>query len=237
MEAIILAAGVGSRLAEFARGGPKCLVPVAGIPIIRRQLDALFEIGVSRVIIVTGYAAERIRDVVTDEQVEFIHNPRFREMNVLGSWAIGNVGLHDDHFYLHGDTVFEPELLRRLVTKRSAGLVLSVDRHLCADEEMKVAADGERVTAVSKELPLDRTLGEFTGVMWVQRRMLDPLRRAAVDLLKQPGSERFFFERAVERVIACQPQDVTWVDISGLRWREIDFPEDLAAAELLFSES
>lgn len=237
MEAIIMAAGIGSRLAEFSRGGPKCLVPVAGVPIIQRQLEALFAVGVSRVIVVTGFAAECVERAVADRRVEFVHNARFRETNVLTSWAIGSAALCHDHFYLHGDTVFEPELLRRLLAKRSSGVVMSVDRHPCADEEMKVEVDGEHVVAVSKELPLDRTLGEFTGVMWVEQRLLDPLRHAASELLREPGSERFFFERAVERIIARQPEDVVWVDITGLRWREVDFPEDLAAAESLFSEA
>ena len=52
MDALILAAGQGSRL---KRGCPKCLIEIGGRPLIHRQLDALYGAGVDRVIVVAGY--------------------------------------------------------------------------------------------------------------------------------------------------------------------------------------
>ena len=55
--AIVLAAGVGSRLRPMTDAIPKCLVPIDGRPILGWQLDALFSAGAAEVTVVAGYRA------------------------------------------------------------------------------------------------------------------------------------------------------------------------------------
>lgn len=239
-EAIILAAGVGSRLGARTEGAPKCLVEVAGASILDRQIEALREAGVRRLVIVTGYGADRVRAAVAasapDLEAEFVHNPAFADTNVLYSWRLGSVRLSGDHYYLHGDTVFEPALLARLRDQGTGSAVLSVDTHACAAEEMKVRVSDGRIVEISKTMDPGHALGEFTGVMRVDAGALGLLRQHAEHLLERDQGRSMFVEAAVQRLIDADPRAVDWVDITDLRWREIDFPEDLDAANELFSE-
>jgi L-glutamine-phosphate cytidylyltransferase len=240
-EALILAAGVGSRLTERHQGSPKCLVPVGGRSILARQLAALRISGVERVVVVTGYEADQVetaaRAAAPDLRFTFIRNSEFRTSNVLTSWLLGSHHLRGDYIYMHADTVFDPALLATLLLERShAEVVLSVDRHSCGDEEMKVVVAGDHVADVSKTIDCDVADGEFTGVLFASSESTERLQAIATDLLSKPDGSKKFFEAALQVAIRSSAIEVKWVDITGIRWREIDFPEDLDAANALFAD-
>lgn len=238
-EAIILAAGVGSRLSDVHGGRPKCLMSVAGRPILEWQLRALIDARVEHVVIVTGYQADDVREAVAylDLPLEFsfLRNPNYRTTNVLSSWLIGAERLSDDHFYMHGDTIFEPDLLHRLAaTAPEDAILLSVDQHDCGAEEMKVVNSGPDVRRISKQLEPTEILGEFTGVLHAPGPLLPELRALSEVVLSQAGGNKAFFEAALQHGIDQGSIRVRWVDVTGLRWREVDFPRDLAEAQRLF---
>lgn len=60
MQAILLAAGKGSRLHPYTDSMPKPLVPVKGKSMLLRLLDQIVEVGINDITIVTGYRAEQI---------------------------------------------------------------------------------------------------------------------------------------------------------------------------------
>ncbi len=84
MQAVILAAGRGRRLASVSNGTPKCLVRVGGESLIEQQLKILEHLGIDRIGVVVGYQHEKIRAVVGD-RCDFILNKRFDETNSLYS--------------------------------------------------------------------------------------------------------------------------------------------------------
>src|SRR5947208_3440724 len=80
--AIILAAGVGSRMNAIAGGRPKCLMPLHGRPLIHHQLDLLEAAGVPEVVVITGWGAEAIR-AATGSRARFRHCREFAGKNNL----------------------------------------------------------------------------------------------------------------------------------------------------------
>ena len=81
MRAIILAAGEGTRLRPHTLDRPKCLVPLAGRPLLAWQADALRRAGVSDITVVTGYRADQVAAL----GFATVHNDRFRETNMVAS--------------------------------------------------------------------------------------------------------------------------------------------------------
>jgi L-glutamine-phosphate cytidylyltransferase len=240
-EAIILAAGVGSRLGDRTSGEPKCLVHVAGVSILERQIDCLRAVGARRLVVVTGYREERVRGAVesyaSDLTIEFVHNPAYAETNVLYSWRLGSEHIHSSHYYLHADTVFELEVVRRLRDGKAAPILLTVDRHPVDAEAMKVRLHAGRIAEISKAMHPGDALGEFTGVMRVSGDGLQDLQDHADALLGRDQGRSMFVEAAVQSLLEESPSAVDWIDVTGLRWREIDFPEDLDQARRLFEEA
>ena len=65
MQAIILAAGMGKRLKDLTKENTKCMVKVNGISLIERTLKSLDKLGLNRIVIVDGYASEKLRNFIS----------------------------------------------------------------------------------------------------------------------------------------------------------------------------
>lgn len=64
INAIILAAGMGTRLQPVTNKLPKCLISIYGIPIIENQIQALRKLGVNRICIIAGYLCDKLAYLV-----------------------------------------------------------------------------------------------------------------------------------------------------------------------------
>ncbi|MDG5818579.1 UTP--glucose-1-phosphate uridylyltransferase AglF [Natronococcus sp. A-GB7] len=112
MQAVVLAAGEGTRLRPLTEDKPKGLVEVDEKPIITHCLDRLVELGASEFVIVVGYLKEKIIDHYGDEYrgvpITYAHQ---REQNGLAH-ALLCVEEHidDDFMLILGDNVFEANL-------------------------------------------------------------------------------------------------------------------------------
>ena len=105
--ALLLAAGLGARLAPLTNSRPKCLVSVAGTPILERLMRALDGHGIERLVIVAGYRAEMIRAYLGESfggiAVEYVVSPLFATTNTLYS------------LWLARDLIDEPLLVLSLI--------------------------------------------------------------------------------------------------------------------------
>ena len=90
MQALILAAGTGSRLKQYTEKVPKCMVPVNGVPMIERAIDSLVEAGIKKLYIGLGYKAEVLKKFIADTftterlngmQIDFVENPVYDKTN------------------------------------------------------------------------------------------------------------------------------------------------------------
>lgn len=81
MRAILLAAGMGTRLRPLTLTTPKSLVKVNGQPMLERQVEFLREIGVEEIIVVTGYLSEKFEYLKDKYRVKLIHNDKFDVYN------------------------------------------------------------------------------------------------------------------------------------------------------------
>lgn len=77
MRAIILAAGMGTRLRPLTDNTPKGLVKVAGMPMVERQIIGLKEKGIDDIIVVTGYLSEKFDYLKDKYGIKTIHNEKY----------------------------------------------------------------------------------------------------------------------------------------------------------------
>jgi choline kinase len=235
MDALIMAAGRGSRLGSETGGRPKSLVDLGGVSPLELQIDVLAARGISRVIVVTGYERQqveaavgaRLRDSMT---AEFVWNPFWSVTNVIGSAWLARERLRDGFVYLHADTVFEPSILDDLLGNQADG-VLPIDFRECEPEQMKAAVADERVLRLSKELPPAQTAGEFIGIALFRAAAVPAIVEGLDDELAAGGLQSYFeaaLNRAIDAGLVVRP-----IPTAGRAWAEIDFPEDLALARSL----
>ncbi len=227
MKAVILAAGVGSRLAPFD-DAPKTLTQLDnGKSLLQMQLDALLEhLAIEDISAVVGYKFELIEAAFP--KLPTVKNLYFRTENTAKSLlkALERLGGPDeDLLWLNGDVVFDRAILSSfLENKKSSTVVIPGE----ADEEaVKYSTDGNgHLLELSKTVAQPE--GESVGIQYFEKEHVPFLIRG----LKQCGDQDYF-ERGVEYALTWGVQ-VTPFPVEPHQCLEIDFIEDLNRANQLF---
>ncbi len=221
MQAIILAAGMGTRLRSVSPSKP--LTMVAGRPLIVRILENLAAAGVTRPLVVTGYRGDEVAAVVEAVGAETLHNPNWNQPNGVSVLAAAS-RLEAQSLLLMADHLASPGVYRTVAGAGSpdAGLVLGVDRrmgHPWADESdvTRVSTRDGRITAIGKQICTYDA--HDCGVF-----LITPELMAALAPLPTPGLSDGV------RALATRGRALT-VDVSAHDWIDIDDPRALAMAE------
>ena len=237
MKAVILAAGVGTRLKPLTDKTPKGLVPVGGRPMISYAMDAFYRSGITEVIIVTGHLSDQVQDFVKGSKLgcTAIFNPRYDTANNYYSLLVAEQALAGEAFVkVDSDLVFRPSVLSRVLSAEG-DLCIATDTGVAlGDEEMKIQLDDQgRVVGVSKQLEPASCVGESIGMERISAALFPVL----FDELRAMDAEELtdaYYEDAYHRLARRGGTDIRPVDVTGLPWAEIDDAKDLAHAETLF---
>jgi choline kinase len=239
--AVILVAGVGSRLRPITDTRPKALAPVGDETILGRAVRLLLDFGVSRLVLATGYREDAVRaalaGLAAQVDVRFCPNPRYDTTQNSVSLALCREAVGDQSFFkLDGDVVFDLELLERIAAPR-AELAVGVDSGRKLDAEaMKVVVEGRTIRRFGKGVPLTESHGESIGIERIassaSKKLFD-----ALDERVAAGVTNLYYEDVYSELIAEGRLVAEVADVSGLRWTEVDTFEDLETARRLFSTS
>jgi choline kinase len=222
--ALILAAGVGRRLAGINAGKPKAMLDLHGRPLLERALSALETSGWRRAIVVTGHAAGTIDDLLARRRgtiaVSTVHNPRFADTNNIVSLLAAADHLTDGFCLLNSDIVFGTAILNSVLS-HGPGVWLAIDGdEVLGAEEMKVAVDGdERLVRISKQLDPATSIGEYIGIVKFDAPGAATVLRSARDLVRA-GGEQLYYEDAIDRAAAELAARIVFT--AGVPWTEID---------------
>ena len=159
MKAIILAAGIASRLRPLTNDRPKCLLNIGTRSLLERTIDALLINNIREVVIVTGYLHEMLVSLVQSRypslNVKFIHNKLYTTTNNIYSlWLALPEVLHEKEIILlDSDILFDP-LIIKILQDASYDNCLALDSHKLGEEEIKVIVNGKnQITELSKRVP------------------------------------------------------------------------------------
>ena len=242
MKALVLAAGIGSRLRPITLDRPKCGVTVGGTPILAHQLRAYADAGITDVTVVAGYLADHTRSLCRaaeeehDISVAVIENEVYANTDNLYSFHLAREALAGEPFVLsNGDVVFDPAVLSRLVDA-DAEDAIACDTSLHSDEAMKVTLDDRgRIDAISKEFGEADAHACSIDVYRFSADTSARLFEHAGHLLDAEERYTGWTELAIDRLLGDRISAVEPVDIAGARWVEIDDFDDLAEADRRFS--
>lgn len=225
-KAIILAAGVGSRLRPLTDNVPKCLLDVDGQTLIEWQVQTLERFGITDVIAVIGYCGASIRQRMGD-RVRYIENPRYEQTNSLYSLWLARAELDSGAVILNSDVLAAPPLIERLLQSSAPDAILVERGQNFEPEDMKVTLSGSHVLDFGKTLPPERAHAHNVGVAKFSK---EGAARLAVCLehLVATGHENDWVPVAFREYARQWP--LTAVATAGLPWIEIDYVADLTRA-------
>jgi len=231
-QAIILSAGQGSRLLPHTEHTPKALLELGGRSLLAWQLRALDAVGVREAIVVTGFCDDLIDRAVAlhapaGMRVRTLFNPFYRLADNLASCWMARAELSGACLILNGDTLFEPDVARRLLAAPPASITVTIDRKPAYDaDDMKVSTQGDRLTAIGKKLPVEETHGESIGFLRFDAAGAAQFVAEIERVMRTPEGPGLWYLSAINR-LARSGGDVRVVSIEGLQWGELDFPADL----------
>jgi choline kinase len=230
-KAIILSAGQGRRLAPLTESRPKCLVDLSGRSVLHWQLKHLREAGVEEVVVVTGFAAETVDAEVASLNipgltVRTLFNPFYGLTDNLATCWLAKGEMTQPFLLLNGDTLFEPEIARRLLAAPAAPITLTIDRKPTYDsDDMKVLTEDGRLLSVGKTI--EAYDAESIGFSRYSAEGAAVFVAAVDRILRSPeGLKRWYL--SVINQLASEGAEITTASIEGLGWAEMDVLEDVA---------
>jgi choline kinase len=240
MNAIVLSAGQGRRLLPLTERDPKCLLEVEGPhTVLELQLRALARCGIRRATVVVGFGADRVERFlagmrISALRVETLYNPFFASSDNLATCWLARGVMTGDFVLLNGDTLFEDQVLQRLLESPPAPITVTIDHKDRYDEDdMKVSSDASgRLLAIGKRLPPESVGGESIGMLRFRGAGVKAFRDELERVIRTPEGLRSWYLSVVNEMAARMP--IATASIDGLWWREIDSPEDLEGVRKSF---
>ena len=236
--AIILAAGVGSRLRPYTDDKPKGMVEVNGKPILQYQFDTLNSGGINDILVVTGYIKEKI--VSQGGAINKIENPRWNETNMVASLYCAREWLKDDIVIGYADIIYQKSVLDKLMSNQN-DIVVSADREFlrywdlrlenplddvesfATDESGCISSIGQKCNA------LDEIEAQYIGLMRFKGEGLNKLNETLDELSKTDAFDNMYMTDLLMHMI----DNKTCLTPSYHEncWLEIDSVDDLKVAE------
>lgn len=229
-KAVVLAAGRGGRLTRRTDGCAKCLMPVAGRPLILHVLISLAKAGLQEAVVVLGYHGEQIEANLGDGQrfgikLRYVWNRDYALGNASSLWRALPVVGGEPFLLVMGDHLCSATLLRTFLASAGGRSALAVDRSdlgaARTAEATKVALVNGLVVGIGKEM--ERWDGVDTGFSHWASGAFAPVADAP------PEGE---LATLMARLVRNQ-SELAACDVSGHFWLDIDTEDDLCLAERL----
>ena len=244
MQAIVLAAGMGSRLKDLTKNKPKCMVSVNGRTIIERMLSQLDCLCLSRIVIVIGYAGDILKRYVDSlgirTPVVYVTNEAYKETNNIYSLYLARNHMEEeDSLLLESDLVFESEALETLLEEPAENMAL-VARYENWMEGTVVTIDSESMIIDfigKKEFNhnSDFCCYKTVNLYKVGSRLSSDYLFPEMKSYMEKNGKNDYYEMVFKRLRHEGTMKMK-AAVFEKKWYEIDNAHDLQVAETVFAE-
>jgi choline kinase len=233
---LVLAAGAGKRLEPLTDALPKTLLPVDGDrSILDVALANLRHVGLDEVVVVTGFAADRVNERVPELErrhgvrIELVFNPKAEEWNNAYSLWCAREVFAEGALLVNGDTVHPAAVEERLLESRVEDVTIAVDDvKPLGDEEMKVhVSPAGLLDQIHKQIDPATAHGEYIGLTLIEPAAAAPLAEALEATWRRDPS--LYYEDGFQEY-ADRGGRVGVAPIGRVEWVEVDDHADLARA-------
>ncbi|MFC1935021.1 NTP transferase domain-containing protein [Chloroflexota bacterium] len=243
VKAIIIAAGMSSRLMELTDDKPKCMLAIKDKTILQRQIETFNQCGIDEIMVVRGYKKETINYT----GVKYIYNQNYRRNNILQSLMYAESDMDGEFITTYSDILFKRSVVEKLLgSKADISVIVDVGwkshysnrfQHPIEEAE-KVIISNNKVVEIGKAINPTEMHGEFIGLAKFSNTGAEILKTNYKRAVRQFGNKQFHTAPSIEKAyltdmfqeLIDNSYTISNIDIKG-QWMEIDTAEDIDKAE------
>jgi len=249
-KALIIAAGLGSRLKKHTENLPKCMLDFGGKTLLQRQIDSYKKNGIKDISLIKGYKKEKINY----KGIRYFENPDYRNNNILNSIFYGEEVINGNIIISYSDILFDPIVLKRaLETDHDISVVVDIDwrgyyvgrkDHPISEAENVIFNSNNQVIKIGKINTGNEDIhGEFIGMIKLSGRGTEIFKEHFHRLKKiywnKPFQRAKIFQKAyltdfIQELVDIGIKVHCVIIESG--WKEIDTVEDYQKALVGFNK-
>ena len=235
--ALLLAAGIGSRLFPLTHNDPKCLTIVNGKSILERLISNLNQHGFKRLVVVTGHLENTIQDFLGTRAgglaIEYVSSPLYKTTNNIYSLWMAREAIQEPFLLVESDLIFDVSLLDDMLCPGRIAIASMKSwmngSTVTVDQFQQVKAFWNGTAAPLNEI-IYKTVNIYSISLPSWHRITERL-----DAHISAGRVNDFYEIVFAEMVADGSLSFQTVSFDDNPWYEIDTVEDLIEAEIMFS--
>ena len=223
-KAIILAAGMGSRIKKLYPNKPKCLIkiPKKKTSIIGRQIQLLKKNDIKDILVITGYKSNVLKKELSKfKNIRVGYYPYYKLTNNLNTLLHFKNELNSSFVCLFADVVFDKKILDNIIAKQK-NLVAAIDTSRSLKDTMRVKIKKKKLIDIGSHISTKKGHGNFIGICKFSQKGSKMLKKN-LSILSKKHSE--YYTIAIKKMIKNK-HSVNYFDCKGLFWKEIDTIQD-----------
>ena len=222
MKAILLAAGVGSRIAENIGNIPKSMMDVGGKPLIIHTVELLQKNNME-VIIITGFKHHLLEETLKDYNVKVYYNPFYAVTNSMGSlWYAREEFGEKAVFIANADVFYTQEMLDKVFAAKYDNFLLSDVTRAGSGDYFFMTENG-LLKKYGKELKREERNAEYVGIAVLKNDWVARFRDRLCYMIEE-GDYDLWWENVLYSFV--DTEDIHTIDVEGIFWSEIDTIKD-----------
>lgn len=244
MQALMLAAGLGKRLALYTKDNTKCMVEVAGSKLIDRAIEAIKKAGIKKFVIVTGYKADNLKQYILDNHAGeldfvFIENKDYATTNNIYSFYLAKDELiKDDTILLESDLIYDLDLIKDVNESDGDNIVVAAKHEPWMDGTCVTLDKNNNVSEFIEKKDLDLSnMDQYYKTVNIYKFSKEFVSKTYLPCLEEYMKKyglNSYYETSLKEIVKLPGITLKTFLMNNRPWYEIDNPTDLEVANKLF---
>lgn len=247
MQAIMLAAGKGSRLGKYTKNNTKCMLEVNGVTLLERTINSLLKANIHKLILVLGYQKENVKKFIKDKELDkkidiyYIENDDYDITNNIYSLYMAKEEFSkDDTILLESDLIYEESIIKDLVKSEYENAAVIAKYEKWMDGTVTTIDDNNNILEfIEKQNFNYDNIDHYYKTVNIYKFSRDYITNFYVPFLEsyvKAYGKNSYYELVLKVISSINNSLLKGFVLKNEKWYEIDDCQDLDIAELLFSD-
>ena len=248
MQAIMLAAGKGSRLGKYTKNNTKCMLNINGKTLLERAIDALVLAGIKDFILVLGYKKDNVKKFIKDKELDkkinitYIDNDIYdKTNNIYSLYLAKDYLIKDDTVLLESDLIYDQNIVKDLVDSKEKDAAVVAKYEEWMDGTVVKLSNSGAISSFIEKKDFDykevdkyyKTVNIYKFSKEFSNKFYLPFLESYI---KAYGNNEYY-ELVLKVITGLKEVNLHGLILDNKDWYEIDDCQDLDIAKAIFANN